>query len=130
VKPVAAVVAITLLVLSGLLGALPFAGAGGVAQAAESGAPAIVPNQAPGDGPVRLDLAQVSPRVVTVSGPRILTVTSPSATSSSVRSAATRSRPRERSATRSTGAAPPTPSRRSSSRSPARSHPAARSPCS
>jgi hypothetical protein len=68
-------VAITLLVLSGLLGALPLAGAAGVAQAAESGAPAIVPNQAPGDGPVRLELAQVSPRVVTVSGPRTLTVT-------------------------------------------------------
>ncbi len=74
-KPVAAVVAITLLVLSGLLGALPLAGRPASRRPRSSGAPAIVPNQAPGDGPVRLDLAQVSPRVVTVSGPRTLTVT-------------------------------------------------------
>jgi Family of unknown function (DUF6049) len=75
VKPVAAMVAITLLALSGLLGAVPFAGTG-VAQAAETGAPATAPGQGPAaQGPLSLDLTQLSPRVVTSGGPRTLTVT-------------------------------------------------------
>jgi hypothetical protein len=62
VKPVAAVVAITLLTLAGLLGAGPVT-------AASAAAPAPAQGQV-ADGPLRLELADMSPRVVTAGGPR------------------------------------------------------------
>jgi hypothetical protein len=74
VKPIAAVVAITLLTLSGLLGAGSLSGA--IARADLPGKAAQAQNPGPeASGPLRLDLTQVSPRVVTASGPRTLTVT-------------------------------------------------------
>jgi hypothetical protein len=63
VKPVAALVAITLLTLAGLLGAGPVPVA-----AAATGQGDVA------DGPLRLDLADLSPRVVTAGGPRDLVV--------------------------------------------------------
>ncbi len=71
-KPVAALVAITLLALGGLLGAGSLAGA---ALAAAPGHGAEVPPPDAASGPLRLDLDQVAPRVVTASGPGTLTVT-------------------------------------------------------
>jgi hypothetical protein len=65
VKPVAALVAITLLTLAGLLGAGPVPAVAAPAQAQDQAA----------DGPLRLDLAEMSPRVVTTGGPRELVVT-------------------------------------------------------
>jgi hypothetical protein len=63
VKPVAALVAITLLTLAGLLGTGPVP----VAAAAPAQGSAA-------DGPLRLELAELSPRVVTAGGPRDLVV--------------------------------------------------------
>jgi hypothetical protein len=68
VKPVAALVAITLLTLASLLGA------GAVPAAATTPAHAEEQEQEQ-DGPLRLDLAETSPRVVTSGGPRELVVT-------------------------------------------------------
>jgi uncharacterized protein DUF6049 len=65
VKPVAALVAITLLTLAALLGA------GAVPAAATTPAPAQEPDQ----GGLRLDLGDTAPRVVTSVGPRELVVT-------------------------------------------------------
>ena len=65
-KRVAALVAITLLTLAGLLAAVPLAAPADAASA---------PSQAPApEGPLRLDLAELTPRVVTAGGPRDLTV--------------------------------------------------------
>jgi hypothetical protein len=69
VKRVAALVAITLLALAGLLGLGPLTGAAAAAPAR----PAQGQEDA-GDGPLRLDFTQVTPRVVTASGPRTLTL--------------------------------------------------------
>jgi Family of unknown function (DUF6049) len=66
VKPVAALVAITLLTLAGLLGAGP------VPAAATTPAPT---RDEAAEGPLRLELADMSPRVVTAGGPRELVVT-------------------------------------------------------
>jgi uncharacterized protein DUF6049 len=63
VKPVAALVAITLLTLAGLLGPGPVLVA------------AAAPLQGDvGDGPLRLDIGELSPRVVTTGGPHDLVV--------------------------------------------------------
>jgi hypothetical protein len=63
VKPVATLVAITLLTLAGLFGPGPVPGA------------AATPAQGDvADGPLRLELAEMSPRVVTAGGPRDLVV--------------------------------------------------------
>jgi len=62
VKPVATLVAITLLTLAGLFGAGPVPGAAAPAQGEVA------------DGPLRLELAEMSPRVVTAAGPRDLVV--------------------------------------------------------
>jgi Family of unknown function (DUF6049) len=64
VKPVAAFVAITLLTLAALLGAGPVPAA------------AAAPAQDPvAGGPLRLELAEMTPRVVTAGGPREMVVT-------------------------------------------------------
>jgi hypothetical protein len=60
VKPVAALVAITLLTLAGLFGPVPVA--------------AAAPAQGEAGGPLRLELAEMSPRMVTAGGPRDLVV--------------------------------------------------------
>jgi Family of unknown function (DUF6049) len=65
VKPVAALVAITLLTLAGLLGSGP------VPAAAATPTPS---QDQVSDGPLRLDLAEMSPRVVTAGGPSELVV--------------------------------------------------------
>jgi hypothetical protein len=68
VKPVATLVAITLLLLAGPLTGAALAAPGPAAPAQE-----IVPDVVA--GPLRLELTQVTPRVVTAGGPRILSVT-------------------------------------------------------
>ncbi|HLU57180.1 MAG TPA: DUF6049 family protein [Pseudonocardia sp.] len=64
-KPVATLVAITLLALAGLFGTGPVAGAAAEPSAA---------GQRAADGPLRLDLTDMSPRVVAAGGPRDLVV--------------------------------------------------------
>jgi hypothetical protein len=66
VKPVAALVAITLSLLAG-----PLTGA------AVAGPAPVAPSQVlpPVGGPLRLDLAQFGPRIVTAGGPDVLTLT-------------------------------------------------------
>jgi len=65
VKPVATLVAITLLTMAGLFGAGPFPVATAAPAPAQGGA---------ADGPLRLELTELSPRVVTAGGPRDLLV--------------------------------------------------------
>jgi hypothetical protein len=70
VKPVAAMVAITVLVLTGLTGLLFAPPLAGTAHAQ----PAPVVTTVPG-GPLRLELTDMTPRVVTADGPSTLTLT-------------------------------------------------------